>query len=269
MLLPPHCLHWGSTKRWTVRHPPCTHADDTLLAFLDDLYIVTTPARVREAFDTAAHAVEDQCGIASNLGKTRVLAAEGGPPPPRITELGEDVWCGDKPPAQRGVVVLGTPVGHPDFVQAWTDKRLCEERRLLEELPHLPVISSSSARGCSFCFARRLAQTTPCAHSRLRKPRRTHADTTRLSGTLSSNAWAEWRRLMQRTLGRSPPSRPSTAGSVCSRPLPRGSRAGKHRWAGLLPARGSFGTQPPAGGRLGQLPHVAHRLRRRPPTTPH
>ena len=35
-------------------------------------------------------------------------------------------------------MVLGTPVGHPDFVQAWTDKRLCEERRLLEELPHLP-----------------------------------------------------------------------------------------------------------------------------------
>ena len=114
------------------------HPDDTLLAFLDDLYIVTTPARAREAFDTAAHAVEDHCGIASNLGKTRVLAAEGGPPPPGITELGEDVWCGDKPPAQRGVVVLGTPVGHPDFVQAWTDKRLCEERRLLEELPHLP-----------------------------------------------------------------------------------------------------------------------------------
>ncbi|CAE7930015.1 unnamed protein product, partial [Symbiodinium sp. KB8] len=83
--------------------------------------VVTTPARAREAFDTAAHAVEDHCGIASNLGKTRVLAAEGGPPPPGITELGEDVWCGDKPPAQRGVVVLGTPVGHPDFVQAWTD----------------------------------------------------------------------------------------------------------------------------------------------------
>ena len=66
------------------------------------------------------------------------MAAKEGPPPPGIAELGDDVWRGDKPSAQRGIVVLGTPVGHADFVQAWTDARLQEERRLLDELPHLP-----------------------------------------------------------------------------------------------------------------------------------
>ena len=48
------------------------------------------------------------------------------------------MFGGDKPSAQRGIVVLSTPVGHADFVQAWADARLQEERRLLDELPRLP-----------------------------------------------------------------------------------------------------------------------------------
>ena len=83
-------------------------------------------------------AVEDQCGIASNLGKTRVIAAEAGPAPPGIAELGDDVWRGDKSDAQRGVVVLGSPLGHPAFVQAWAEERLRAEQELLDQLPKLP-----------------------------------------------------------------------------------------------------------------------------------
>ena len=81
--------------------------------------------------------VESRCGIASNLGKTRVIGVEVGPPPPGIAELGEDVWRSDKPPAQRGVVVLGSPVGHPAFVQAWAEERLRTEQQLLDQLPKL------------------------------------------------------------------------------------------------------------------------------------
>ena len=84
------------------------------------------------------HAVEARCGIASNLGTTRVTAAEAGPAPPGIAELGDDVWRGDKPDAQRGVVVLGSPVGHPAFVQAWAEDRLRAEQELLDQLPKLP-----------------------------------------------------------------------------------------------------------------------------------
>ena len=46
------------------------HAGDTLMAFLDDLYIVTAPSRARAALDAATPAVADHCGIGSNLGKT-------------------------------------------------------------------------------------------------------------------------------------------------------------------------------------------------------
>ena len=65
------------------------HPDDSLVAFLDDLSVVTMPSRPKAALDATVRAVEDQCGIASNLGKTRVIAAEAGP---GIAELGDDVW---------------------------------------------------------------------------------------------------------------------------------------------------------------------------------
>ena len=77
---------------------------------------------------------------------------EAGPPRPRIAELGEDVWRSDKPPAQRGVVVRGSPVGHPAFVQAWAEERLRTEQQLLEHLPKLPGICN--AHGCYCGFAR-------------------------------------------------------------------------------------------------------------------
>ena len=90
--------------------------DESLLAFLDDLYITTTPPRARTSLDTTVEAVADHCGIGSNLGKTRVMGAREGPPPPGIAELGDEVWRGDLRSDQRGIVVLGTPVGHPDFI---------------------------------------------------------------------------------------------------------------------------------------------------------
>ena len=113
---------------------------ERLLAFLDDLYILTpTPARARPARDMVVAAVEAHCGIASNEGKTRVFAIGQIDAPPGITQLGEDVWRGDsQPPAQRGVVVLGTPIGHPAFVRAWSEERLRDEQALLEQLTQLP-----------------------------------------------------------------------------------------------------------------------------------
>ena len=51
------------------------HPDDSLVAFFDNLYVVTMPSRAKAALDATVRAVEDQCGIASNLGKTRVILA--------------------------------------------------------------------------------------------------------------------------------------------------------------------------------------------------
>ena len=94
--------------------------------------MVTMPSRAKAGLDAAASAVADRCGIASNLGKTRVIAAEASPAPPGIAELVDDVWRGDKPDAQRGVIVLGSPLLHPAFVQAWAEERLRAEQELLD-----------------------------------------------------------------------------------------------------------------------------------------
>ena len=117
--------------------------DDALMAFLDDLYVVTVPERARAALDSTTGAVGTHCGIAPNLGKTRVYATAEGPPPSGISELGEAVWRGNKPPAERGVIVLGTPIGHPDFVRQWAEERMSEERRFLQHLPLLPDLQCS------------------------------------------------------------------------------------------------------------------------------
>ncbi|CAE7245770.1 unnamed protein product [Symbiodinium natans] len=43
-------------------------------------------------------------------------------------DAGPEVWRGDRPSHERGIVVLSSPVGHTDFVHAWTAHRLLEEQ---------------------------------------------------------------------------------------------------------------------------------------------
>ena len=154
--------HYALHQAATALHP-----EDSLVAFLDDLYVITTPPRARAALDETVGTVESRCGIASNLGKTRVIGVEAGPPPPGIAELGEDVWRSDKPPAQRGVVVLGSPVGHPAFVQAWAEERLRTEQQLLDQLPKLPDLQCAwlLLRLCASPRANHAIRTMPPSQS--------------------------------------------------------------------------------------------------------
>ena len=77
-------------------------------------------------------------GIQINQGKTVAWSRAGGPAPPGIEALGdpdgEPVWRGDLPPAQNGIVILGTPLGSADFCLAhWkVQERMAEEKTFLE-----------------------------------------------------------------------------------------------------------------------------------------
>ena len=66
-------------------------AGEELLAYLDDLYVITGSRRAREGLDLVASRVQEHCGIASNVGKTRVYNAGHGPPPPGVHELRDEV----------------------------------------------------------------------------------------------------------------------------------------------------------------------------------
>ena len=57
------------------------------------------------------------------------------------------VWRGsgetDLPPSQQGIVVLGAPLGDPAFIQAHLDKKVAEQRTLLERIPLVADLQSA------------------------------------------------------------------------------------------------------------------------------
>ncbi|OLQ02944.1 hypothetical protein AK812_SmicGene14193 [Symbiodinium microadriaticum] len=118
-------------------------AGEYLAAFLDDLYVVTVPERAAPLLRIVTGEVERSACVEANLGKTQVYNAAGGEALPGIAALGPDVWCGDLPPARRGFVALGVPIGHPDFVGAHAAGRLEAEADQLDKLQRLPDLQSA------------------------------------------------------------------------------------------------------------------------------
>ena len=111
--------------------------DDFLLAFLDDLYIVTSHDRARAAFDVVTSEVASGAGVRTHLGKLRLWSKNGGDCPDGFTGFESEIWTGNAQPEYCGIKVLGTPLGHPGFVDAHARGRLEEEQRFLNKLPRL------------------------------------------------------------------------------------------------------------------------------------
>ena len=120
---------------------------ESIFAFLDDVYVVTTPDRARFLFNAVRDALQAHCGISVNMGKTRVWN-RGGQEPPGVRELGtaEDrVWVGgaDTPPEAQGLVVLGPPIEHRTSVAQHLEAILAEHRCLQARKPHVGDLQSS------------------------------------------------------------------------------------------------------------------------------
>ena len=141
------------------------HADDFVVAYLDDLYVKTTKGRAYAAFTAVSQAVEHHAGVATSYGKLRAWCRGGGPAPPDLLTLpdGEEIWIADLPDERNGVTILGTPLGAPAFVAAHANNRLEEEKRLLDHLPELPDLS---APGCSSTSPPRHELNAPSASCR-------------------------------------------------------------------------------------------------------
>ena len=95
---------------------------ELVIAYLDDLYIVTTPERARDAYNLVAGVVADRCGILPNLGKT-VCWNRGNIEPPLMHELGPHVWRGGGAPETQGIRVLGAPLGTAAYAQRFGEER--------------------------------------------------------------------------------------------------------------------------------------------------
>ena len=96
---------------------------ELLFAFLDDIYIVSSPARTRRIYDLLQTHLYRMAGIQLHEGKTRVWN-KAGVCPPEVAELGDEVWSpqrredlGDtsgvtriRPRSRQGQVRRGAPV---------------------------------------------------------------------------------------------------------------------------------------------------------------
>eukprot|EP00973_Karenia_brevis_P037759 5208612-Karenia_brevis.AAC.1 len=72
-------------------------------------------------------------GIDVNLGKCRCWNS-GGQEPTHMRQLGASVWIGgqDTPVEERGLMVLGSPLGCPEYVREQGRLRLMKEQRSLD-----------------------------------------------------------------------------------------------------------------------------------------
>ena len=121
---------------------------ETVFAYLDDVYAVCQPERVHAVANVARVALQEHAGIEVHLGKTRVWNAAG-EEPAGVHALqgpgGADLWVGawTLPPQRRGLVVLGTPVGHAAFVQAHLRQKRAEQQQLLDRIPCVPDLQAA------------------------------------------------------------------------------------------------------------------------------
>ena len=118
-------------------HAALTHAQESLregeylFAFLDDVYTVTPKCRATEVARLVATRIHEHAGVEPKLGKFQIWSKGGGPEPEGIDDLldgaprpADPIWKGDLDAERNGMVILGTPVGSPEFVQRFLGNRL-------------------------------------------------------------------------------------------------------------------------------------------------
>ena len=84
---------------------------EMLFAYLDDIYVLCDPSRVADIFLLVKQSLFRSAGIQVNLGKTKVWNSAAIKPEDfrHHWSRGVDRWRG--PDEDRGIVVLGVPVG--------------------------------------------------------------------------------------------------------------------------------------------------------------
>ena len=101
------------------------------------------PDRVGEVFTVVQEASQTHAGISIHSGETKVWNMAGERPPvcdvleqiARVSDPTARVWRGSGVATERqGIKILGTPVGHPDFVRSHLVD-LVEEQHVLLERP--------------------------------------------------------------------------------------------------------------------------------------
>ena len=104
---------------------------ECLFAYLDDVYVLSSPERIREVYNMLETTLRAQAGIQLHTGKTRTWNVAG-ERPEDMEDLGPDVWN------LQGVKILGSPVGCEEFVSSFIERRLADEQKLWDAIPSVP-----------------------------------------------------------------------------------------------------------------------------------
>ena len=107
---------------------------EQLCAFLDDVYALCDPERVKAIHDTLAECLWRVADIQLHGGKTKVWNKGRVPPPTRISS-GQEAW------QPEGIKVLGTPIGSEAFIREMM--RIADEQRLWDAIPRVPNLQCS------------------------------------------------------------------------------------------------------------------------------
>ena len=109
---------------------------EKLFAFLDDIWVVANPHRIAAIYAELERALWAHVVIRINLGKTQLFNRGGFLPPgcQHILQAGDHML----PDHQQGIVVLGTPLGHEEFVKSQLRCKLQEHSLLLQRIEAVP-----------------------------------------------------------------------------------------------------------------------------------
>ena len=110
--------------------------NERIFAYLDDVYVVSTPDRVFEVHQVLEDTLASHCNIHVHQGKTQVWNRAG------IAPEGIDVLTSraiDNPsflPVDlQGLKVLGVPIGQPEYVKAFLVRKSEAQRELFQRIP--------------------------------------------------------------------------------------------------------------------------------------
>ena len=131
------------------------HLEERLFAFLDDMYVVCKPQRVGVAHTILENALWGHARISVHSGKTKIWNRGGVRPEAcdfsehraRLVLETARVWRGgfETDPSERGIKILGSPLGHPAYVTRQSELVRTHQQILLERIPMIPDVQSAWA----------------------------------------------------------------------------------------------------------------------------
>ena len=102
--------------------------------------MITTFDRARPTYDLIKRLLYENAGISVNLGKTESFSKQVQNVLPGMNELGSSdqppIFKGNLTEHERGIEILGAPIGTNAYVNEMLDRKLVEQDKLLDSLPH-------------------------------------------------------------------------------------------------------------------------------------